>query len=60
MPKPIKATPELKAEVWSWYQKKRELGTMKSLARRLGISPDYVEMLIYNRVKQERQARETV
>lgn len=42
----IKATPEVKAQVIDWYQRKAELGSQPQLAAKLGLSPAYVERII--------------
>jgi len=52
--KELKATPEVKAAIIEWYERKKELGTQPELAKKWGISVGYVEHIIRAHAKNAR------
>jgi hypothetical protein len=47
-------TPLQEVELWSWFCAKRELGTMKTQAKKMGVSPFVVEHAIKRMCARER------
>ena len=53
-----KLTPTQRTELWAWYLAKKALGTFKSKARELGVSPSSISEFVAHRIRKEREQDE--